>query len=102
MARSFSATWRERARSTRRCSAPKISGVSARTAAAPMRASRSEQTPRAGLAVMPLKESEPPQLRPSTSFEAGTGVRRMAASRSMWRSTARTPASTEAGVPPVS
>src|ERR1039458_3577389 len=61
---SFSATCRLRARRTNRCSAPKISVVSASTAVAPISASISEQTPSAGFAVMPENESEPPQFSP--------------------------------------
>ena len=50
-----------------------------------MPASRSEQTPSAGLAVMPEKESDPPQFSPSTIFEAGSSTRCSAAARSMKR-----------------
>ena len=41
----------------------------------PTAASISDATPSAGLAVMPEKESDPPQFSPTTSFEAGTSVR---------------------------
>jgi len=40
-----------------------------------------------GLAVMPEKESEPPQLRPRTIFDAEISVRRSAAACSMKRAT---------------
>src|ERR1700683_5479864 len=61
---SFSAICRVRARFTSRGSAPKISVVSAGTGVPPHSLSRSEQYPRAGLAVMPENESDPPQLSP--------------------------------------
>src|SRR5579885_1329804 len=98
---SFSATARLRARRTSRCSAPKISVVSASTADPPACAIRSEQTPSAGLAVMPLKESDPPQFSPRTIFDAGVSTRFSFDARPIIRSISRRAASTVARVPPL-
>ena len=93
-----SATARLRARRTSRCSAPKISGVSASTAVPPAAASRSEQTPSAGFAVMPENESEPPQFSPST---ASTPAVRRAVRPPRVRSSARSRARAASTVPRV-
>jgi hypothetical protein len=62
----------------------------------------SEATPSAGFAVMPEKESEPPQFSPSTIFETGISTRLQAAAASMKRAISRRAASTVARVPPLS
>ena len=67
-AKSSRATARFRARRTSRCSAPKISVVSASTMAPPRSTIKSQQKPSAGFAVMPENESDPPQFSPSASF----------------------------------
>jgi hypothetical protein len=90
-----------RARRTNRCSAPKISVVSASTAEAPMAASISEHTPSAGFAVMPENESEPPQFSPSTMREAGTSTRSSAAPCSIIRVISARAAATAPRVPPL-
>ena len=66
-----------------------------------MAASRSEQYPRAGLAVIPEKESEPPQFSPSTILDAGASVRFSAAACSMKRAISRRAASVAPRVPPL-
>ena len=52
----------------------------------PMPTSRSEAAPRAGLAVMPEKPSEPPHCSARRSSEAGTGSRvaRFTSGKSAW------------------
>ena len=63
------------ARSSKACSAPKISGISVRIGMPPAAASRSEKRPSSGLAVSPEKPSEPPHFRPTTSADSGRGWR---------------------------
>ena len=56
-------------------SAPNISGTSVSMVLPPMDVSMSENTPMVGFAVMPDRPSEPPHLRPTTSWSAGQGTR---------------------------
>jgi hypothetical protein len=49
-------------------SAPNISGTSVKIAVPPAAVSLSATQPNSGLAVMPLKPSEPPHFKPSTSW----------------------------------
>ena len=78
-----------------------ISVVSASTADPPTSASMSEQYPRAGFAVMPENESDPPQFNPRISFEAGAAVRPSDAARSIISLITLRAAATVAVVPPV-
>src|SRR5438105_783027 len=66
----------------------------------PWATSRSEATPRAGLAVTPLLPSEPPQLVPRMILSAVSGTRLTSLARGSSSATARTPASTVLPMPP--
>ena len=59
----------------RMVSAPNISGTSVSTLVPPCATSQSLNSPTSGLAVMPLKPSEPPHFRPTRSFDTGTSSR---------------------------
>ena len=87
------------ARLASRCSAPISSGVSARIEVHPSAISRSDATPRAGLAVIPDRASEPPHSRPNTMPDICIGSRLAPAASFTRLATSGRAASTVPSVP---